>query len=121
MTPHLESTSPQVRGAAAKALGRMPGSRDALLAQLRVERNPSVRSYLAQALCKQGEPTLASLEAVNEAVATEKDVRARFAMARYLGENLERFPRGRKTLEDVLASETSTRIRRYIAGRIYAK
>lgn len=119
--PSLNAGSTQERGAAAKALGRMPGTRSHLLTRLQSESSSVVRAHLAEGLCKQGEPTLATLEAIDQAITGETDQRARFAMARYLGENLRQFPRGKSTLATVLEGERSNRIRRYIAGRIYAK
>ncbi|MCB9888594.1 MAG: HEAT repeat domain-containing protein [Planctomycetes bacterium] len=118
---HLQADSPQERGAAAKALGRMPGTAGALVTALRGEASPFVRGHLAEGLVQQGVPAPETLRAVEAAIPGERDARARLAMARVLGENLAAHPTGRDTLERLLAGESNNRIRQYVAGKLYAK
>lgn len=117
---HLAARDPQERGAAAKAVGRLPGSQDVLRTALVTERDPYVRSRLAEGLVAQHETTPESLAQANRTILTESDARTRFALARYLGDHLDAFPEGRTTLARLLETESSNRIRKYVAGRIYA-
>jgi len=118
---HLGAPTPQERGAAAKALAHLPGSREVLRNALELEKDPYVRSCLAQGLVAAGEPTEQTLALANSSITRESDADTRFALARYLGENLETYPQGRATLERLLETETNNRIRKYVAGRLYAK
>ena len=50
---------------------------------------------------------------VNSLIADEPQERARYNMARFLGENLELYPEARETLGQLARTDGSKRVRRY--------
>jgi hypothetical protein len=117
--PYLDDASAYVRASAADALGNMPGRETGsrLVERLRTEGDPRVRKALAASLARTEEPAAAALEAVEAMVLDEETAATRLEMARFLGENLERHPSSRATLEQLLKKDRSASVRSY-AGKI---
>jgi hypothetical protein len=117
--PYLDDGSAYVRASAADALGNMPGreTESRLVERLRTEGDPRVRKALAASLARTEEPAAESLEAVEAMVRDEETAATRLEMARFLGENVERHPSSRATLEHLLRKDRSASIRSY-AGKV---
>ena len=84
----VSDPAPGVRAAAAHAMGQTPGTRDALLNQLRAERTPQVRQSLIRAVGMQGNAWDIDLllELIEQPVLTHHDVREVSAAANALGQ-----------------------------------
>ncbi len=112
---YLQHESPVVRASAAETLGklRVDGVLGALTQHLAVESDPGVRTSIAAGIYESGQASVESLALVSTQVANESESRARYHMARYLGENLEVYPEGRETLGRLALADGSKRIRNY--------
>ncbi|MBN1441948.1 MAG: HEAT repeat domain-containing protein [Planctomycetes bacterium] len=118
--PYLRSESPRLRAAAASALGSL-GSTDslpALTARLGEEPDGGVRAAIADSLLLMDAADPERLSAVNELVGGETDAQARFAMVRYLAENLAAFPASRENLHKIMVTDASQRVRAYLAPKL---
>ena len=113
VTPYLDSGSAYVRSSAADALGNMPSPavESSLAGRLEHEPNPRVRTALASALRRMPEPALGSLVLVQSLVVRETSDSARVEMAAFLGEHVDVLPSARQTLEDLMRSDGSPRVR----------
>ena len=59
-------------------------------------------------------------QTIDQMVVTEGDESARLAMAGILGDRLEAYPEGRATLQRLLESDSSQRVRKLAATTLYA-
>jgi HEAT repeat protein len=118
---HLEDPSYAVRTAAAYAMRTMrdPVAADRLAARLEVEADPGVRQALASSLSRLGATSPAALRIVHARVASEPDEGTRCAMADILCSHMDEIAGCRATLERLLATETSDRIRKRIAEALH--
>jgi len=113
VTPYLDGESAYVRSSAADALANMPGPEveQALTARLGREPSPRVRTALAAALGHMPAPSTASLALVQSLLSTEESDSASLEMTRFLGKNLDAFPAARPTLEELMETSPSRRVR----------
>jgi HEAT repeat protein len=114
----MNASSPRLRTAAAKALGRIPDSQPVLLQGLAQDPSPRVRGQIAKGLLAQGQLGTAPLRIVARKIRSETDEGARYAMARLLGENDPGDGGSIEALRDLMRTESSKRIRQYVAGRL---
>ena len=85
---------------------------------LRVESNGRVRAEIAKGLGKLEDKSAATFAQIDAQVQFEEDGDSRYAMARYLGDNLDAYPQGRQTLEKLMETETEARTVQYLAGKL---
>ncbi len=118
----LNDNSPRIRRAAAQSLGVLGTNQaaDELIARFRQESNSEVRGAIAASLVTWTTPTVDANSIIATAVEEEKSPNARYNMARFLGENLSKFPQNRVLLENMLRHEQAKRIRQYIANALAA-
>jgi HEAT repeat protein len=122
VAPYLAAESSQVRDAAAGALGSLPseGTADCLTRRLPRESDGGVRTSIVESLRRleaRGPETAAIVDGL---ALREPDAGARFAMARYLAESLGTFPASRPTLQRMMDTDGSERIRNYLARKLLA-
>jgi HEAT repeat protein len=120
IVPYLDDDAPQVRRAAALALGMLGTDQVAeeLMSQLKQERNREVRGAIVESLVNWTTPSASAVATISANIRTEQDENTRYNMARFLGENLENFPENRKILQDLLRTEQSKRVRQNIADTL---
>ncbi len=118
---YVSSHSPLVRASAAETIGDLngPTALETLTANLQRESNGRVRAAIAAGLGKLERKSSATFAAVDTQIQSEKDEDSRFALARYLADNLDVYPQGRQTLEKLLQTETEARTVQYVAGKLY--
>ena len=123
IVPFLNDPAPQVRSAAANALGRLGTNQvaDDLFKRLERERNTQVRGSIAQALATWESPSHPAIESVRKAIPAESDEKVRYNMALLLGNTMEAFPENRTALEQLLVTEQSKRIRQQVANSLYGE
>lgn len=119
----LADADPGVRSAAVHALGKLGGGADpeVLAGRLALEEHGAVRSEVAAALGALPPPGPAALALVEAALAKEGDPRTRYALARLLGENLERYPAARETLAGLANRDPSRQVRTYAAHALWGR
>ncbi|MEX1033125.1 MAG: HEAT repeat domain-containing protein [Cellvibrionaceae bacterium] len=113
----LEDDAPEVRRAAALSLG-MVGTDQAgeeLISHFEQERNSQVRGAIAESLASWTQPSQSAVTTIRSAIHTERDENTRLGMARFLATNLDTFPENRETLQQLLRTEQSKRIRQSVA------
>ena len=117
----LEDDDSGVRQSVARALIKLGVEEVADDLLLRLEHEPSgkVRATLAGALATWKEPSSEAMMSMRGALPSERDDSTRFHMAQFLGRNLAQFPENRAALENLLRSEDSDHIRRYL-GEVLA-
>lgn len=114
LSPFLDDAAPEVRVAAAKAIGKLDGDAPVVFAlRLPHEANSAVRATMAAALAAASPPPDAMV-LVRERILAEPDERTRLELARCLGRNLTAQPENAAALRTLFASETSARIRRCV-------
>jgi HEAT repeat protein len=116
----LEDESPQVRRAAAMAVGSLDtdGVADHLLSRFSQEGNSEVRSAIVESLVNWSAPSKDSVATISAAIRNEADENTRLNMARFLGEHLQDFPDNGVILQELLRTEQSKRIRQNIADTL---
>lgn len=118
----LEASEPTVRAAAVQALATMdqPAALDALFGRLEHEENSRVRAALVDGMGKLSHKSDSAFAACANMVRSEKDKQVRAALARYLMDNVERYPAGRATLEELVRDRSNTaEIRGYLTKNLY--
>lgn len=120
---YLVAPAANVRAAAAQAVGALggAGALDALTTRLAAETDARVRASLAAGLGKLDRASARTFSVVHAAARRERDEKARYALARYLGERLDEYPAARETLAEILQAARSTRTRKYLASLLYRK
>lgn len=116
LTPFLDDAAPDVRRAAAKAVGKL-GDDDAIVGlALRLQHEPdsAVRAALAAGLSAGPATPPEVLTMARAAVGAETDEATRLALARCLGRNLAAHPDNEQVLRTLLASDASDKVRRYV-------
>lgn len=116
----LADEDPRVRKSAVQALGKLDPDAvgDELLQHLQRESSSQVRASIAATLAAWKSPSPEAMESIRRSIADERDEVARFNLARFLGQNLAKYPENRPVLRDLLASEQSHQIRRYVGGAL---
>ncbi len=121
ITPLLSDSAPAIRRAAALSLG-MIGATDrsagVLMSQFKQESNSEVRGAIAESLVSWTEPTPAAMATMRDAVGKEQDENTRYNIARFLGENLDKYPTNKPVLKQLLRTEQSKRIRQSVANAL---
>ena len=106
----LQDDDPSIRRAAALSLGLMQStySSDTLISQFEQESDSQVRGAIAESLNRlpitDSSPVMASL---NNAIRTEADESARYAMANFLATNLNKHPHYESDLRELMRKEPS--------------
>jgi tetratricopeptide (TPR) repeat protein len=121
LVSYLDDPSSEVRSAAAKSLARL-GSDEVeteLLKRVKQEPSGQARASMIEALTTWENPPAEALEWTQQALWQEPDERARYNMAVLLGNNLDAYPENRRTLEQLLESEPSKRIRQKVANMLH--
>lgn len=120
--PFLDDSSPEVRSAAARTLGRLGTDQvaEVLMESLAQESSNQVRGSIAEALVSWEQPTSTAIASVRKTIRDEPNEKVRYNMARLLGRSLEKYPENRPVLEGLLSTEPSNRIRQEVADLLYA-
>jgi hypothetical protein len=120
---YLSHAEPEVRAAAAKTIGRLGPDQVAneLMSQLAQEENSIVRASVTEALTSWTEPSPEAVKTIRNDIFNEKDDTVRYNMAKFLGQNIQKYPQNKKILEKVLESEQSKRVRQIIIENFYPK
>ena len=122
IVPFLDDSSPEVRSAAARTLGRLGTDQvaEVLMESLAQESSNQVRGSIAEALVSWEQPTSTAIASVRKTIRDEPNEKVRYNMARLLGRSLEKYPENRPVLEGLLSTEPSNRIRQEVADLLYA-
>jgi hypothetical protein len=117
----LDDPAPEVRSAAANALGRLATNQVGgdLFKRLENERNDAVRSSITEALLTWENPSPGAVATFRTAIPNESSENTRYNMARFLGKTMDTSPENREALESLLETERSKRIRQEIANTLY--
>ena len=118
----LNDDAEDVRRAAALALGRLDTDQaaDSLMQKLVKEPSGEVRSAITDSLESWSKPTPQAMATIRNVLPNEIDESARYNMARFLGENLAKYPDNRPVLEQLMLTEKSKRIRQSVANLLAA-
>ena len=118
----LNDEAKDVRRAAAEALGQLgiDQAADTLMQKLVKEPSGEVRSAITESLDSWSKPTPQAMATIRNLVPNEIDESARYNMARFLGENLTKYPDNRPVLEQLMRIEQSKRIRQSVANLLAA-
>ena len=121
IVPFLNDPAPEVRSAAANALGRLGTNQvaDNLVRSFERERNSVVRGSIAEALATWQSPSPLAMESFRTAIHSEADEKVRYNLALLLAGTMERFPENRIALQKLLHTERSKRIRQQVADSLY--
>jgi HEAT repeat protein len=107
-----------VRRAAALSLGvtQNPNSSEVLVQQFQQENHSAVRGAIAESLTALplSDSTIA-MQAVSKALQKEKDEKARYSMALFIGKHLSEHPQYRSQLQNLIRHEPSKRVRQVAA------
>jgi HEAT repeat protein len=122
IVPFLTDPEPGIRDAAANSLGRLGPDPVAvtLVDSYRNERSARVRGSIAKALVNWEQPSRDAVQTLRIAIEDEKDEKARYNLAVLLGNSMDAHPENRATLERLLETERSKRVRQQIADALYA-
>ena len=117
----LDDPAPEVRSAAANALGRLETNAvgEELFNSLEKESNAIVRGSITEALVNWEKPSPFAVASFRNAVRNEADEKSRYNMAVILGNTMGTFPKNRAALTKLLDTESSKRIRQQVADTIY--
>jgi HEAT repeat protein len=118
----LNDEAKDVRRAAALALGQLDTDQaaDSLMQKLVEEPSGEVRSAITESLKSWSKPTPQAMATIRNVLPKEIDESARYNMARFLGENLNKYPDNRPVLEQLMRTEKSKRIRQSVANLLAA-
>lgn len=114
----LGASEPAVRVAAIRAVSSVDGREglDSLSTRLEHEEDSWVRAALVDGMRQLSHTSDSAFVACVNMLRSEKDMQVRAALARYLGDNLEDYPAGRETLEQLLRDRSnSAELRAYVA------
>lgn len=117
----LDARDAPVRAAAAQALAAIdePSGLELLTARLTSEKDGRVRAAMVGSMREMGRHSEEAFATCANLVERERDPSARGEMARYLVDNLDRYPDGREILERLVRDETDPDTLSYVAGRLY--
>ena len=118
----LNDQAKDVRRAAALALGQLDTDQaaDTLMQKLVNEPSGEVRSAITESLDSWSKPTPQAMSTIRNLLPNEIDESARYNMARFLGDNLAKYPDNRPVLEQLMRTEQSKRIRQNVANLLAA-
>jgi HEAT repeat protein len=118
---HLDAPQPAVRAAAAQALAAMDreGSLGPMTDRLAREPDGRVRTAMVDGMRAMSHRSDRAFAACAAMLEQERDPDARNALARYLVDNLQRYPQGREPLARLLQTESQPGIVAYVAGRLH--
>jgi HEAT repeat protein len=118
----LNDEAEDVRRAAAISLGQLDTDKaaDSLMQELVKEPSGEVRSAITESLVSWSKPTPQAMSTIRNVLQNEIDESARYNMARFLGENLTKYPDNRPVLEQLMLTEKSKRIRQSVANLLAA-
>jgi len=121
VSPFLDNEQPEIRRAAASSLGLMSSqqSADALVSRFDQESDSQVRGAMAKSLSQLPlSDTSKIMASVSQAIQTETDESARFAMADFMGKNLAENPEYKTVLQNLARTEPSKRVRQVIGNAL---
>lgn len=121
----LGDDHPTVRRAAALSLGLMgtPESSVALVSQFKQENNSQVRGSIAESLSKTqltGDQANTAMLTISQSITSETNESSRYAMAKFIGQNLAEHPQYKPLLQSMIRTEPSKRVRHVIGEALAA-
>ncbi|MHC4957442.1 MAG: HEAT repeat domain-containing protein [Planctomycetota bacterium] len=121
--PELDAREPNVRAAAARAVGATdrPEALEHLVDRLEREPDSWVRRSLLDGMGRISATSDDACARCLELLRTERDKQVRFELVKYLGDNLESYPASRETLEALLNDRrNSNEMRIYLKKKLHA-
>lgn len=117
----LDADAAPVRAAAAETIAVMDqrSGFERLTERLGTEKDGRVRAAIAAGMRQMSHHDEAAFTTCANLVTAERDPAARGEMARYLVDNLHRYPQGREVLERLVRTETDRETLSYVAGRLF--